>query len=65
MNKTIKKQNYYCRRCGTIETITEQDGIKLENIDKVICPICVCKKGKHKYKMYKVNNYQKKEVKTR
>ena len=50
-----KTAKYYCKRCGTIETFTEnQDGIKLNEIKKVICPVCVCKKGGHKYKMYKV-----------
>ena len=49
-----KQQEYYCKRCGTVETITEQDGIKLKDLTKVICPICKSKKKGHSYKMYKV-----------
>jgi len=51
----MKSQHYFCRKCGTIEIIPEnQDGIKLKEITKVICPICKAKKKGHRYKMYKL-----------
>ena len=53
MNKKTKTQTFFCKRCGTFETIPEGlDNIKLEQITKVICPRCSAKG--HDYKMYKV-----------
>ena len=53
MNKKTKTQTFFCKRCGTFETIPEGlDNIKLSQITKVICPRCSAKG--HDYKMYKV-----------
>jgi hypothetical protein len=53
MTTLYQTHSYFCRFCGTIETIPENlDGIKLNQITKVICPKCLAK-GKH-HKMYKI-----------
>lgn len=50
-----KGQLYKCKRCKTEEFIPDGlDGIKASEIKKVTCPRCVCKRGHHHYKMYKV-----------
>ena len=59
MNKKKKIVKYYCKRCGTIETFTEnEDGIQIDDIINVICPRCVCKRGYHRYKMLRIKTSQ-------
>jgi len=53
MNKRPKSAQYFCKKCGCIEIIpNNQDKIKLSQITAVYCPICACK-GR-KVKMVKV-----------
>ena len=48
-----KTQSYYCKKCGTVSTIVDkQNGIALNEITSVFCPICG-PKG-HRHQMYKV-----------
>jgi hypothetical protein len=44
---------FFCKNCGSVESLPEvQDGIKLSQVTKVICPVCLAR-GKH-HKMYKI-----------
>lgn len=51
--KRTKSTNYYCKKCGTIETIPDNlDGIDTEDCVKILCPKCMAKGSKRR--MYKV-----------
>ena len=53
-----KHQDYFCRYCGTEESILDkEDKIKIQDITAIYCPICLSK-GK-KRKMLKVITNEK------